>query len=157
MALLPFCAMLKTLWDEPLAAGLSMHGTETGSPVHSDSGQVETGDLQCFLQCFHLQRLEVTVHQAILQLCLKMLETGKPLLFLHDVMQVVAVWKTIYSYMASMWKRPELPTYLFTMKTFSLAATIQWNSFFEILPKMGSLWPPWIQNKRTSGCCGGIK
>lgn len=117
--------MLKTLRDEPAVAGLSMHSTETrsglvihkrcctASLVRSDSGQVETGD-NLMLSLLHLQGLEVTVHKAILQLCLETLETGKLLLFLHGLMQFVSIWKTICSYMVSMWKRPVLPTNLLT-------------------------------------------
>jgi len=57
------------------------------------------------LSLLHLHGLEAAVRKAILQLGLETLETGKPLLF-------ISIWKTICSYMVSMWKRPELPTNL---------------------------------------------
>lgn len=89
-----------------------MHGIDTrlglvihklhcvASPVHSDSGQVETRYFM--LPLLYLQGLEVTVHKAIFQLYLETLETGKLLLLLHGLMQFFSIWKIMCSYVVSM-------------------------------------------------------
>lgn len=101
--------------------GLSVHGTDTrlglvihklrciASPVHSDSGQVETRYL--ILSLLYLQGLEVTVHKATLQLYVEALETEKLLLFLHGLMQF-SIWKIVCSCMVSLCMSAHKLTYL---------------------------------------------
>lgn len=43
---------------------------------------------------------------------LKILDTGKLLMFLHNLMQFVSAWKTVCSFTVSVWKTTELPSVL---------------------------------------------
>lgn len=63
------------------------------------------------LSLLHHQGLEVTVRQAMLQLCLKILDTGKLLMFLHSLMQFVSTWTVeLYAPLWSLCEDTELPS-----------------------------------------------